>query len=221
MPTASPTLSTTSRAGILLILALVMLATRINHFGALADASWAVFFIAGFYLPAGSSATGRASMRGSFNLRDSMLWAFLLLMALAVLIDFCVVTSQGISFWSHYCVSPAYWFLVPSYAALWIGGSLLRNRYAGLHVRELGLLLVSAVVATSLCYLISNGSFYWISANVPVRSFAGWLENLGDWYAPYLRTTLMYVVIAAALHVATVLTARQLLKGAASNLARL
>lgn len=211
MHTASPTLSNTLRAGIFLILALVMLATRINHFGALADASWAVFFVAGFYLSAGSSATGRAS---------PLRWAFPLLMALAVLIDFFVVTSQGISFWSHYCVSPAYWFLVPSYAVLWIGGSLLRNRYTGLHVRELGLLMVSAVLATSLCYLISNGSFYWISANVPVRSFAGWLENLGDWYAPYLRTTLMYVVIAAALHVATVLTARQLLKAAASNLAR-
>ena len=220
MNTASPTLSNTARAGILLILALVMLATRINHFGALADASWAVFFIAGFYLSAGSSATGRASMRGSFNLRGSMLWAFPLLMALAVLIDFFVVTSQGISFWSHYCVSPAYWFLVPSYAALWIGGSLLRTRYAGLHVRELGLLMVSAVVATSVCYLISNGSFYWISANVPARSFAGWLENLGDWYVPYLRTTLMYVVIAAVLHVATTLAAKTLSDHALSHAIR-
>jgi len=186
MNAASPSVSNTSRVGILLILALVMLATRINHFGALPDASWAVFFIAGFYL------------------RGSARWAFPLLMALAVLIDFFVITGQGISFWSHYCVSPAYWFLVPSYAVLWIGGSLLRNRYAGLHVRELGLLMVSAVVATSVCYLISNGSFYWISANVPVHGFAGWMENLGNWYVPYLRTTLTYVGTAAALHVLAV-----------------
>ncbi|GAA0722139.1 hypothetical protein [Dokdonella soli] len=185
MNTANPSLSNIARAGILLILALVMLATRINHFGALPDASWAVFFVAGFYL------------------RGSARWAFPALMALAVLIDFFVITSQGINFWSHYCVSPAYWFLVPSYGALWFGGSWLRQRYAGLHARELGLLIGSAAVAASVCYLVSNGSFYWISASVPARSFAGWMENLGDWYLPYLRTTLMYVGIATVLHALT------------------
>ena len=192
MNTANSPLSTTSRIGTFAILALIMLATRINHFGALPDASWAVFFIAGFYL------------------RGAARWAFPLLMALAVVIDFCVITSQGMNFWSHYCVSPAYWFLLPSYGAMWAGGSLLRSRYAGLHVRDLGLLIVSVAVSTSVCYLISNGSFYWISANVPVRSFAGWMENLGDWFLPYLRTTLMYVGAAAALQVGAVLAARSL-----------
>jgi hypothetical protein len=131
-------------------------------------------------------------------------------MALAVLIDFFVITGQGIDFWSHYCVSPAYLFLLPSYAAPWLGGTWLRKRYTGLHAREAGLLAVSAIIAASVCFLISNGSFYWISANVPLRSFAGWAENLGDWYLPYLRTTLMYVGIAALLHVATTLAVRAL-----------
>ncbi len=192
MNTATPSLSNAARVGIFLILGIVMLATRINHFGALPDASWAVFFIAGFYL------------------RGSARWAFPLLIALAVLVDFFVITNQGMSFWSHYCVSPAYWFLLPSYGALWVGGSLLRSRYAGLHARDLGLLVASAVVATSLCYLLSNGSFYWISASVPLRSFAGWMENLGDWYVPYLRTTLMYVGVGAAVHVMATLAARSL-----------
>ena len=202
MNTATPSLSNVSRAGIFVILALVMLATRINHFGALPDASWAVFFIAGFYL------------------RSSWRWVFPLLIALAVAIDYVVITHQGISFWSHYCVSPAYLFLLPSYAAPWLGGAWLNRHYSGLHARELGLLVASAAVAASVCFLISNGSFYWISANVPVRSIAGWMENLGDWYLPYLRTTLMYVGIAAALHVATVLASRQLLQGDTGDLAR-
>ncbi len=192
MHNAQPPLSTTLRAGIFLILALVMLATRVNHFAALPDASWAVFFVAGFYL------------------RGSAKWAFPALMALAVLIDFFVITGQGTSFWSHYCVSPAYWFLLPSYGALWFGGSWLRDGHAGLQTRELARLIGSAVVAASVCYLVSNGSFYWISDSVPARSFAGWMQNLGDWYVPYLRTTLMYVGVAAALHVATVLAAESL-----------
>jgi hypothetical protein len=187
-------LTPSQRAGIFLILAFVMTATRVNHFAALPDASWAVFFAAGFYL------------------RGSARWAFPLLMALAVLIDFFVITGQGIDFWSHYCVSIAYWFLVPAYLALWAGGSLLRKMYRGLGIRELGLLGAFAIVAMTVSYAISNGSYYWLSdtwmAGGQVRSFGGWIENLGDWYLPYLRTTLMYVGVGAVLHVAITLAAR-------------
>src|SRR3954463_16098959 len=133
---SSMSLTPLQRAGIFLILALVMTATRVNHFAALPDASWAVFFAAGFYL------------------RGHMRWAFPLLLALAVLIDFFVITGQGIDFWSHYCVSIAYWFLAPAYLAMWLGGSLLRHVYRGLGVRELGLLTGALIAAGSVCYLL-------------------------------------------------------------------
>ena len=38
------------RFGIFAALALVMAATRLHHFDVLADASWGVFFLAGFWL---------------------------------------------------------------------------------------------------------------------------------------------------------------------------
>ena len=190
------TLTHLQRAGIFAILALVMTATRVNHFAALPDASWAVFFVAGFYL--------RGNARSLFPL----------LIALAVLIDFFVITSQGISFWSHYCVSAAYWFLLPAYLALWFGGSTLRRLYAGIDAPALGLLVVYLLVSVSTCYVISNGSYYWLSDTwlTPgnVRSFAGWIENLGDWYLPYLRTSALYVGIAAVLHVVVVIAVRSL-----------
>jgi hypothetical protein len=193
---APMTLSNPQRAGLFAILAIVMTATRVNHFAALPDASWAVFFVAGFYL------------------RGSARWAFPLLMALAVLIDFFVITGQGIDFWSHYCVSVAYWFLVPAYLTLWLGGSVLRRFYHGFGVRELALLVVAAFAAVSVCYVISNGSYYWLSetwlAGGKLRTFGGWLENLGDWYLPYLRTDAMYIGIAAVLHVGVTLAARSL-----------
>ena len=40
----------TQRLGIFLLLALAMAATRIHHFGAVPDASWGAFFLAGFWL---------------------------------------------------------------------------------------------------------------------------------------------------------------------------
>ncbi len=177
------TLSQPQRLGIFIVLALVMAGTRINHFSALPDASWAIFFVAGFYL------------------RGSMRWAFPALMALAVAIDFIVISSQGMSFWSHYCMSSAYWFLIAAYAAMWFGGSLLRSRMLGLGLRTLGLLGLSFVAAVSVCFIISNGSFYWLSDSVASPGMVGWMQNMAEWYLPYLRTSTMYLCVAIATHV--------------------
>ena len=189
----------TQRLGILLALALVMAATRIHHsflhhFDALPDASWGVFFLAGFWL------------------RGSARWAFPLLMLEAVLVDYAVITNQGMDFWSHYCVSVAYWFLIPSYFSLWLGGSLLARYQRGLSLSTLGMAAAALLVSVSVCYVISNGSFFWLSASVPAatRSFGGWLENLGDWYLPFLQTTAAWVALGAILHVMATHLARAL-----------
>ncbi|HET6433359.1 hypothetical protein [Dyella sp.] len=179
------------RLGIFSALALVMAATRLHHFDALPDASWGVFFLAGFWL------------------RGSARWAFPLLMAEAVLVDFFAITSQGLSFWSHYCVSLSYWCLLPSYFALWLGGSWLARHQNGLRASTLGLAAISLLVSEGVCYLLSNGSFYWLASSVPMpRTLDAWFANLGDWYLPFLQTTALYVAIGAVLHVIVVLLAR-------------
>jgi hypothetical protein len=181
------------RVGIFLLLALAMAATRLHHFGAMPDASWGVFFLAGFWL------------------RGSARWAFPLLIAEAVLIDFFVITGQGVDFWSHYCVSVAYWFMPVYFGALWFGGSWLAKHQVGLRLQTLGLAVVALLVSEAVCYLISNGSFYWLSASVPQpRNLASWFVNLGDWYLWFLDTTVRYVAIGAVLHVLVVQLARVL-----------
>jgi hypothetical protein len=181
------------RVGIFLLLALVMAATRLHHFGPLPDASWGVFFLAGFWL------------------RGSARWVFPLLIVEAVLIDFFVITGQGVDFWSHYCVSVAYWFMPVYFGALWFGGSWLAKHQVGLRPQTLGLAVVALLVSEAVCYLISNGSFYWLSASVPQpRNLASWFVNLGDWYLWFLDTTVRYVAIGAVLHVVVVQLARVL-----------
>jgi hypothetical protein len=196
------TLSTSQRAGILLTLALVMMGTRINHFSAIPDASWALFFLGGFYL------------------RGWSRWAFPALMVLAVAVDWYVITASGINFWDHYCVSVAYWFLVPSYLALWFGGLFLRSQYNGLTARSLGWLVASFVASVSLCYLLSNGSFYWLSDSVKNASVAGWTKNLADWYLPYLYTASIYVAGASIVHALVALLAGPERAAAAQRAAR-
>lgn len=178
------------RAFVLSLLVLLMAGTRINHFAPIPDASWAVFFIGGFYL----RGWGR--------------WAFPLLMALAVGIDWVVITGQGQAFWSHYCVSPGYWALLPAYFALWAGGMALRRYYRGVGWRALGLFVIALVASVAVCHLFAQGGFYWTSANVAAPTFAGWFKNYSDWLPIYLRITAMYACVAALAQVAVELFAR-------------
>ena len=186
------TLNSRQRAGLLLTLALVMMGTRINHFSALPDASWALFFVGGFYL------------------RGWDRWAFPALMVLAVAVDYVVIRASGLSFWDHYCVSAAYWFLLPSYLSLWLGGVWLRRNYAGLRMRSAAQLVAALLASASLCFLLSNGSFYWWSGIVAQPTFVGWTENLRDWYLPYLYTASLYTGFAAIVHVAIAQVAARL-----------
>lgn len=183
-------LSTPQRLGIGLLLATVMLLTRVSHFGNLPDASWAVFFAAGFYL------------------RGSGRWVFPALMALAVAIDVAVIGWSGASLWDHYCMSIAYWFLVPAHAAMWVGGSTLRRAYGGLEWRAAAWLPAMFLVAYSACFFISNVSFYWLSDGAFAKTMAGSISNFGIWYPRYLYTASLYTAGAALLHVVVALLAR-------------
>lgn len=177
--------STAQRAFVLSVLVLLMAATRVNHFAAIPDASWAVFFIGGFYL------------------RQWTRWAFPLLMALAVLVDWIVIRRSGLDFWQHYCVSPGYWMLLPAYFAMWGGGLLLRGGYHGANWSALGKGALLLVAAVAVCHLFAQGGFYWTSDSVAAPTVDGWAKNYGDWFLPYLRTAAVYVGLAAALQLAT------------------
>lgn len=172
---------TTQRSLILAVLALLMVATRVNHWAPIPDASWAVFFIGGFYL------------------RQWTRWAFPALMALAVVVDYAVITGQGQSFWQHYCVSAAYWFLVPAYFAMWAGGLFVARHYSR-SWRTLALTALALVASTMVCQLLSQGSFYWLSASVAEKTVAGWAANYVQWLLPYMQTAATYVGIAVVAH---------------------
>jgi hypothetical protein len=118
-------------------------------------------------------------------------------------------------------VSAAYWFLIPSYFSLWLGGSWLAKHQAGLRLSTLGMAAIALMVSEAVCYLVSNGSFYWLSDSVPLpRSVASWFANLGDWYLPFLETTAFYVGIGALVHVLAIRMARALKPADQADLSR-
>jgi hypothetical protein len=108
-----------------------------------------------------------------------------------------VISASGINFWTHYCVSPGYWFLLPAHFSMWMGGSLLAGlarRHQGLAAAALAPVLLLAVL---LCHLFAQGGFYWFSSSVAAPTLAGWWKNYLDWLPAYLGSSAIYVGAAS------------------------
>jgi hypothetical protein len=147
----------------------LMALTRFHHFGDvlhLPDASLAVFFFAGFY-------------------RKKALFVFLLL--LAGLIDY-VAIANGTSSW---CVSPAYVFLIPTYAAMWAAGRYC-SKFKSLNAYELASSIGLMTLATSVAFIISNGSFYLFSGRYTDLSWAQYIARVMKYYPPYVGSAMVY-----------------------------
>lgn len=161
-----------------LILALLMLATRFHHFGSalnLPDASLAIFFIAGIYL------------------RPALVFG--LFVAEAGIIDY-VATANGVDGW---CISPAYVFLIPTYACLWLAGRWYARRHSNAW-RTLAPLVAALLLSTGMAFLISNASFYLLSGHFPDMSWSEYATRVAQYFPPYLVSAFLYVAEAAMLH---------------------
>ncbi|OAI21552.1 hypothetical protein A1359_19200 [Methylomonas lenta] len=164
------------KPGLIALMAL-MAATRFHHFGtpfALPDASLAIFFLAGLWLG------GR--------------YLFAILLAEAGLIDYLAITKLGVS---DFCVSQAYVFLIPTYAAMWLGGKWCRQ-FETQTPTALAQQFIALVVATSSAFLLSNGSFYILSGRYPEGNWTQYIERFAMYYPPYMTSTLIYGVLIFA-----------------------
>lgn len=174
----------TKQLGIFAALVLLMAVTRGSHFGSpinLPDATLAIFLVAGFMLP-------------RFTL--AALAAFLFLLLEAGGLDYYAITYQGVS---DYCVSPAYWFLIPTYASMWLAGHWFaahqQNNWA-----SLALFGGVSWLASSIAFLISNGAFYTLSGKFSDMNIAEYAARVAKYYPPYVSGSLMYLALAAVIY---------------------
>jgi hypothetical protein len=164
---------------ITLALIALMAATRMHHFGSalhLPDASLSIFLLAGLLIS------------------SPLLFGALLLEATAL--DFFAITQMGID---NFCVTPAYWFLIPTYGALWFAG----RHYASIHqnsLKSLGAFAGISMLALNVAFLISNGSFYLFSGRYPGMGVAEYSTQMAQIYIPYMTGGILYLACAAALY---------------------
>ncbi len=160
-------------------LALLMLLTRTDHFGSaisLPDASLAVFFALGFYFRS--------------------LWLLPLFIVEAAAVDYLAISYMG---GSDFCLTPAYGFLVPTYAVMWWAGLVCAHRYSE-SVRGLLLTLGAAALAVSVAFLISNGSFYGLSGHYQDLNLAAYAEGVARYYGAYAAVAMGYIVAGVLMH---------------------
>lgn len=174
------TLSRHNAAIVAVVLAVAMWTTRGHHVATLThlpDASWAIFFALGFYL------------------RKRLLLP--LFLAQAALIDYLAITAFGVN---DYCVTPAYAFLIPAYATLWLAGRWFAAYYR-FEARSLPLFAGSAFLGTLGCELLSSGSFYFLGGRFADTSLAGFGQRLVQYFPSDLANVALYLGAAALAHI--------------------
>jgi hypothetical protein len=174
------TIDARSRLLIGIALAALMAATRGQQLAPLGqhlpDASLAVFFLAGLYLGG--------------------LRVFLALFALATVIDLTAIGWGGVS---GYCLTPAYWLLIPAYGSVWAAGRWFgrRHQVSGSSLPVLaGVLLVGGIAAEAF----ASGGFYLFSGRFAEPGLAGLAHSLVDYLPGTLLALFAYVGIAALVH---------------------
>jgi hypothetical protein len=175
----------TKQLGILAALSLLMAATRYNHFGSstsLPDASLAVFLLAGFLM-----------VRSAWP----ALLTFVLLLLEAGGIDYYAINVAGASDW---CVTPAYWFLIPTYASMWLGGRWFAARHQN-NWNSLVLFGFVSCLATTTAFLLSNGSFFLLSGRYSEMGIAEYAGRVAQYYPSYLSGSLIYLAGAAVIYI--------------------
>ncbi|KAB2314567.1 hypothetical protein F8A87_00230 [Betaproteobacteria bacterium SCN2] len=163
------TLSTPRRLFLLLVLALAIAATRVSHFGTselLPDASLAVFLFGGMLL-------------GGWQ-------CFALLFAVAFGAD---VLSARTAEEAGWCLTPAYWGLLPTYAVLWLAGRKLGKCDGPAFVRDAG----TSVAAIALAFVISNATWFAFSNTLGGMGVAEFALTVAKYFPPYLGSAMLYL----------------------------
>ncbi|SEN70228.1 hypothetical protein [Nitrosomonas marina] len=177
-------LATRNQIIIGVLLALLMIVTRGHHFASLQNlpsASWAVFFLAGVYL------------RSAWLLPGFFTFAWIL--------DFAGYTWGGAS---GFCLTPAYFFLLPAYASLWLAGRWYANQH-GFSWRTFLPLSLSLIVSTLVCRMFSSGGFYLFSGHFEEKTLVEFSERFMKHLPLFFEAFVFYVAIAVAIHAACVL----------------
>ncbi len=194
------TLSNRTQLMIGAVLVLLLVVTRGQHAATLNNlpgASWAVFFLAAVYL--------------------RPVWVLPALLVFVWGVDFFPFLLSGASLveivngGEAFCLTPSYFFLLPAYSALWLGGRWYASQHR-FEWRTLLPLVVATLAAVVVCQLFSSGGFYFFSGRFVDPTLAEFSGRFVKYFPQSLQSIAFYIGLAAVLH-----TMFTLLRGATGS----
>ncbi len=160
-----------------MLIALVLI-TRTNFSTSIINApdiTLAAFFLAGLWIP---SSLAFALLFGAAALADQLSFA------------------GGISEW---CFTPAYVFLIPTYACLWYAGFICRKDELAQVVGTVKL-IVSLGLACVAAYAISTYSFFLFSGQLTsAQSVMAYRDGVFHYFPMYIGWAFFYAAVALVL----------------------
>ena len=159
------------------ILAFFMLLTRGSHVltsVALPDASLVLFLLGGMYL--GTGVKSRAAWFAGF-------------FGLAAVIDFGAAALDPVQ---GFCLTNGYWGLIPSYAAMWLGGLWLANRKDAFEIKSYTLV---SLLTTFVAFVISTQTYYLFSGRFPANGLIESLQHGWEYLPSWMGFSAMYFAI--------------------------
>ena len=151
-------------------IALLMLLTRGSHVlthVSLPDASLALLLIGGLYL------------------RKAVWFGFFVV--LATLIDFSAAAVDSLQ---AFCLTPAYWGMLPTYAVMWLAGLWLSKQADSLNIVKF---VLASLFATLLAFTISTQTYYLFSGRFPAEGVVESMQHGWEYLPSYLGFTAMYL----------------------------
>lgn len=147
-----------------------MLLTRGSHVltsVSLPDASLALLLIGGLYL------------------RKALWFAFFVVLATAI--DF---GAAAIDSFQAFCLTPGYWGMLPTYAALWLAGAWLSKQNDPLQMVKFAAIGISTTV---LAFVISTQTYYLFSGRFPAEGIVESMQHGWEYLPSFLGFTMMYL----------------------------
>lgn len=153
-----------------MLMVFLMLLTRGSHVLthlSLPDASLALLLMGGLYL------------------RKAVWFGFFIV--LATLIDFGAAAVDSIQ---AFCLTPGYWGMLPTYAAMWFGGVWLSAQQDNLNIVRFSLV---SLTATFTAFVISTQTYYLFSGRFPAEGLMESMQHGWEYLPSYIGFTFMYL----------------------------
>jgi hypothetical protein len=154
------------------VIAFFMLLTRGSHVltsVSLPDASLVLFLLGGLYL-------------------RRAVW-FVAFFALATVIDFGAAAldpAQG------FCLTNGYWGLIPSYAAMWLGGLWLDKQNDAFKAAPYALV---SLLTTFIAFVISTQTYYLFSGRFPAQGLVESMKHGWEYLPSWMGFATMYFAV--------------------------